>query len=106
MTSLYRINYQLRSHKRDSLIEFIKALLLTPFVLHAKPASGDPQQDSEWSAAANRARYAEIMASVEVLIQVFLSFDGYIYGTFMGLGTHYERKRRLGEILAALSTCP
>ncbi|KAF9160141.1 IMP 5'-nucleotidase [Mortierella sp. AD011] len=37
MTSSYRINYQLRAHKRDPLIEFIKGLLLTPFVLHAKP---------------------------------------------------------------------
>ncbi|KAF9585388.1 IMP 5'-nucleotidase [Lunasporangiospora selenospora] len=37
MTSAYRINYQLRAHKRDPLIEFIKSLLLTPFILHAKP---------------------------------------------------------------------
>ncbi|KAG0318885.1 IMP 5'-nucleotidase [Dissophora globulifera] len=37
MTSSYRINYQLRAHKRDPLIEFIKGLLLAPFVLHAKP---------------------------------------------------------------------
>ncbi|KAH7042421.1 IMP-specific 5-nucleotidase [Linnemannia elongata] len=37
MTSSYRINYQLRAHKRDPLIEFIKGLLLTPFILHAKP---------------------------------------------------------------------
>ncbi|KAG0333577.1 IMP 5'-nucleotidase [Podila humilis] len=32
-----KINYQLRAHKRDPLIEFIKGLLLTPFILHAKP---------------------------------------------------------------------
>ncbi|KAI9599371.1 hypothetical protein BDF19DRAFT_3530 [Syncephalis fuscata] len=37
MTSVYRINYQLRAHKRDALIEFIKSMMLTPFVLHIKP---------------------------------------------------------------------
>jgi IMP and pyridine-specific 5'-nucleotidase len=66
MTSLYRINYQLRAHKRDPLIEFIKAVLLTPFVLHAKPSEGD--KDS--SAEANRLAYADIMANVEELITV------------------------------------
>ncbi|TPX37804.1 hypothetical protein SeMB42_g02723 [Synchytrium endobioticum] len=39
MTSAYRINYQLRAHKRDEFIEFIKGLLLTPFVLHMRPRS-------------------------------------------------------------------
>jgi IMP and pyridine-specific 5'-nucleotidase len=39
MTSVYRINYQLRAHKRDALIEFIKSMLLSPFVLHVKPHS-------------------------------------------------------------------
>ncbi|KAJ1909681.1 IMP 5'-nucleotidase [Tieghemiomyces parasiticus] len=39
MTSLYRVNYHLRAHKRDPLIEFIKSMLLTPFVLHATPAT-------------------------------------------------------------------
>ncbi|KAJ1678605.1 IMP 5'-nucleotidase, partial [Spiromyces aspiralis] len=38
MTSLYRATYHLRSHKRDELIEFIKSMLLTPFVLHTSPA--------------------------------------------------------------------
>lgn len=37
MYSSYRVSYQLRAHKRDSLIEFIKSLLLTPFVLHLQP---------------------------------------------------------------------
>jgi IMP and pyridine-specific 5'-nucleotidase len=32
MSSLYSINYQIRAHKRDRFIEFIKSLLLTPFV--------------------------------------------------------------------------
>ncbi|KAI9022074.1 IMP-specific 5-nucleotidase [Hyaloraphidium curvatum] len=37
MYSQYRVTYQLRAHKRDALIEFIKSLLLTPFVLHLQP---------------------------------------------------------------------
>ncbi|KAJ3165220.1 IMP 5'-nucleotidase [Geranomyces variabilis] len=37
MTSLYSINYHTRAHKRDAFIEFIKSLLLTPFVLHTRP---------------------------------------------------------------------
>jgi hypothetical protein len=42
MTSRYQVNYQLRSHKRDQFIEFIKTLLLTPFVLvSAKPQSSE-----------------------------------------------------------------
>ncbi|KAJ2160662.1 IMP 5'-nucleotidase [Coemansia sp. RSA 552] len=45
MTSQYRANYHLRAHKRDELIEFIKAMLLTPFVLgrgegHSEPLAG------------------------------------------------------------------
>ncbi|KAJ3298727.1 IMP 5'-nucleotidase [Borealophlyctis nickersoniae] len=39
MTSLYSTNYHLRAHKRDGFIEFIKSLLLTPFVLHTRPRS-------------------------------------------------------------------
>ncbi|KAI9500834.1 IMP-specific 5-nucleotidase [Coemansia spiralis] len=39
MTSQYRVNYHLRAHKRDHLIEFIKGMLLTPFVLQTEPLS-------------------------------------------------------------------
>ncbi|KAJ1981072.1 IMP 5'-nucleotidase [Dimargaris verticillata] len=45
MTSVYRINYHLRAHKRDPLIEFIKGMLLTPFILHATPTSQLPSSD-------------------------------------------------------------
>ncbi|KAI1317357.1 IMP 5'-nucleotidase [Mortierella claussenii] len=98
MTSSYRINYQLRAHKRDPLIEFIKGLLLTPFVLHAKPrkpvlnspvsahggvqpsgtaVSGnngdddknDYQEEEKPMVDANLQRYLEIMKSVEVMIE-------------------------------------
>ena len=39
MTSLYGINYQLKAHKRDPFIEFIKSLLLTPFMLNQSSQS-------------------------------------------------------------------
>ncbi|KAF9206703.1 IMP 5'-nucleotidase [Haplosporangium sp. Z 27] len=99
MTSSYRINYQLRAHKRDPLIEFIKGLLLTPFVLHAKPRKpvlnspvtvassqlsgstttpgniqgdddkNDYQEEEKPMVDANLQRYLEIMKSVEVMIE-------------------------------------
>ncbi|KAF9160943.1 IMP 5'-nucleotidase, partial [Actinomortierella ambigua] len=97
MTSAYRINYQLRAHKRDPLIEFIKGLLLTPFVLHSKPRKPvfeperstligdsdleslyeeipdrpniDYQEEDEPLMDANLNRYLEIMKSVEVMIE-------------------------------------
>ncbi|KAJ1722952.1 IMP 5'-nucleotidase [Coemansia erecta] len=71
MTSQYRVNYHLRAHKRDHLVEFIKGMLLTPFVLHAQP---QPQQtpalllDEQHAQEANAQRYAEIFASIEELI--------------------------------------
>jgi hypothetical protein len=38
MSSLYRVHYQLRPHKRDIFIEFIKALLLPTFALRHQNA--------------------------------------------------------------------
>ncbi|KAJ2742275.1 IMP 5'-nucleotidase, partial [Coemansia sp. BCRC 34490] len=52
MTSHYKVNYHLRAHKRDSFIEFIKGLLLTPFVLHSLPAADDSDRDNEEGRAA------------------------------------------------------
>ncbi|KAF9428195.1 IMP 5'-nucleotidase [Podila epigama] len=98
MTSSYRINYQLRAHKRDPLIEFIKGLLLTPFILHAKPRKpvismptvpvtgeltnkrrgssnghdedkNDYQEEEKPMVDANLQRYLEIMKSVEAMIE-------------------------------------
>ncbi|KAJ2830563.1 IMP 5'-nucleotidase [Coemansia furcata] len=68
MTSQYRVNYHLRAHKRDSLIEFIKGMLLTPFVLHSQPVS------SQEHVAENAQRYAEIFASIEALIEEHREF--------------------------------
>ncbi|KAI8918418.1 IMP-specific 5-nucleotidase [Powellomyces hirtus] len=81
MTSLYSINYHTRAHKRDAFIEFIKSLLLTPFVLHTRPstaseeygASGSKLGDKrtankEVEKDANVERYCEILQCVEELI--------------------------------------
>ncbi|KAJ2745349.1 IMP 5'-nucleotidase [Coemansia sp. BCRC 34301] len=65
MTSQYRVNYHLRAHKRDSLIEFIKGMLLTPFVLHSQPGAEETE---------NVQRYAEIFASIESLIHEHRQF--------------------------------
>ena len=35
MTSRYRVEYALKSHRRDEFIEWIKGLLAVPFVLHS-----------------------------------------------------------------------
>ena len=37
MTTRYRVEYALKTHRRDQLIEWIKGLLAVPFVLHAQP---------------------------------------------------------------------
>ncbi|RUS19019.1 hypothetical protein BC938DRAFT_475848, partial [Jimgerdemannia flammicorona] len=89
MTSTYRINYQLKSHKRDALIEFIKTCLQTTFVLYDESVSEhsdslvleklEPNHDDEVHARKDRdrkrsekniERYAETMGSVEALINV------------------------------------
>ncbi|KAJ2898684.1 IMP 5'-nucleotidase [Coemansia aciculifera] len=66
MTSQYRVNYHLRAHKRDSLIEFIKGMLLTPFVLHSQPNNNDKEEDAQ--------RYSEIFLSLEELISEHRKF--------------------------------
>ncbi|KAI8826820.1 IMP-specific 5-nucleotidase [Fimicolochytrium jonesii] len=91
MTSLYSINYHTRAHKRDAFIEFIKSLLLNPFVLHTRPSflAADSEETPEWEkkfAPATRTqknshcgegeetqdenvkRYCEVLQCVEELI--------------------------------------
>ncbi|CAH1765194.1 13844_t:CDS:10 [Entrophospora sp. SA101] len=77
MTSIYTINYALRAHKRDPFIEFIKGMLMTPFVLHSKPAEekdiqslrNDDLVEAETHIDANVARYCDILKSIEELIE-------------------------------------
>ncbi|KAJ2706511.1 IMP 5'-nucleotidase [Coemansia sp. IMI 203386] len=86
MTSQYRVNYHLRAHKRDNLIEFIKGMLLTPFVLHAQPQPLTHEEQeakhltlrhrrlSEEAQEANAHRYAEIFSDIEELIDEHREF--------------------------------
>ncbi|RPB23497.1 IMP-specific 5-nucleotidase [Terfezia boudieri ATCC MYA-4762] len=68
MTTRYRVEYALKAHRRDALIEFIKGLLAVPFVIHSQPtATADDISLPEMAAHAHR-RYTEIMKDVEVLI--------------------------------------
>ncbi|KAJ1964510.1 IMP 5'-nucleotidase [Dipsacomyces acuminosporus] len=94
MTSQYRVNYYLRAHKRDGLIEFIKSMLLTPFVLHSQPPPltqdevldnlrNNTQSKAKAHSMAkahtqaqeqNAHRYAEIFSSIESLINEHREF--------------------------------
>ncbi|KAF2828348.1 IMP-specific 5'-nucleotidase-like protein 1 [Ophiobolus disseminans] len=70
MTTRYRVEYALKTHRRDQLIEWIKGLLAVPFVLHSQPtAVFEPQgQSVEKQASVAQRRYAEIFRDVEEII--------------------------------------
>ncbi|KAL2038790.1 hypothetical protein N7G274_008548 [Stereocaulon virgatum] len=72
MTTRYRVEYALKTHRRDQLIEWIKGLLAVPFVLHSQPTAvydSKPRNHvlGEMALTAHR-RYAEILHDVEELI--------------------------------------
>ena len=62
MTSRYRVEYHLKSHRRDELIEWIKGLLVVPFVLVRELANVQSSQNIV------RDRYAGVFSDVEGLI--------------------------------------
>jgi len=66
MTSRYRVEYHLKSHRRDELIEWIKGLLVVPFVLvRDRPIRTTNVQNQENLV---QDRYASVFADVEGLI--------------------------------------
>ncbi|KAF7563858.1 hypothetical protein G7046_g246 [Stylonectria norvegica] len=69
MTTRYRVEYALKTHRRDQFIEWIKGLLAVPFVLYSQPTGvfGDGPSVTQMAEEAHR-RYAEIMRDVEVMI--------------------------------------
>lgn len=79
MTTRYRVEYALKTHRRDQLIEWIKGLLAVPFVLHSQPTAAyeDKGKDggsrggggvlAKMASTAHR-RYAEILRDVGLLI--------------------------------------
>ncbi|KZF22694.1 IMP-specific 5'-nucleotidase-like protein 1 [Xylona heveae TC161] len=70
MTTRYRVEYALKTHRRDQFIEWVKGLLAVPFVLHSQPTAifEDRRQTVAQMAAIAHRRYAEIMGDVEELI--------------------------------------
>ncbi|KAJ6023746.1 IMP-specific 5-nucleotidase [Penicillium herquei] len=68
MTTRYRVEYALKTHRRDQLIEWIKGLLAVPFVLHSQPTITYQATGLQTAAADTYQRYAEIMRDVENLI--------------------------------------
>ncbi|EPE04589.1 imp-specific 5 -nucleotidase 1 [Ophiostoma piceae UAMH 11346] len=70
MTSKYRVEYALKSHRRDQFIEWVKGLLISPFVLFSQPAGGFEDVDAVFAqnSAEVRRRYAEIMRGIEDMI--------------------------------------
>ncbi|PVI07378.1 IMP-specific 5'-nucleotidase-like protein 1 [Periconia macrospinosa] len=70
MTTRYRVEYALKTHRRDQLIEWIKGLLAVPFVLHSKPTAAleSNAESVDHMATQTQRRYAEIMRDVEEII--------------------------------------
>ncbi|KLJ12315.1 IMP-specific 5'-nucleotidase 1 [Blastomyces silverae] len=75
MTTRYRVEYALKSHRRDQLIEWIKGLLAVPFVLHSQPTALYQEHSPNLAllAAKTHDRYVEIMHDVENLINDHIS---------------------------------
>ncbi|EHK42841.1 uncharacterized protein TrAtP1_002038 [Trichoderma atroviride] len=69
MTTRYRVEYALKTHRRDQFIEWVKGLLAVPFVLYSQPTGvfGDDTNVAKMAEEAHR-RYAEIMRDVELMI--------------------------------------
>jgi len=70
MTTRYRVEYALKTHRRDQFIEWIKGLLAVPFVLHSQPTGVFESRCGTVAQMAEQAhrRYAEIMQDVEDMI--------------------------------------
>ncbi|KAK5718409.1 IMP 5'-nucleotidase [Elasticomyces elasticus] len=71
MTSRYRVEYALKTHRRDQLIEFIKGLLAVPFVLLSQPTAtyGDDRTAVDAMVVNAQARYGQIMLDMEGMIE-------------------------------------
>ncbi|KAL2150029.1 hypothetical protein VTH82DRAFT_7705 [Thermothelomyces myriococcoides] len=71
MTTRYRVEYALKTHRRDQFIEWIKGLLAVPFVLYSQPHGPiDRQGTADLTQTREEAhrRYSEILRDVEGMI--------------------------------------
>lgn len=77
MTTRYRVEYALKTHRRDQLIEWIKGLLAVPFVLHSQPTATYDKNGDVLTTMASKShrRYAEILHDVEELINDHSKLD-------------------------------
>lgn len=78
VSSLYSTTYHLKSHKRDAFIEFIKSLLLTPFILNFQTST--VKDSLTTSTDRNHLnRYLEVLGCLEDLIQdsIYWSSQGH-----------------------------
>ncbi|GMM54071.1 IMP 5'-nucleotidase [Maudiozyma humilis] len=73
MSSRYRVEYHLKSHRKDEFIEWIKGLLATPFVLHA--VSPGAEDDDLTTTQRVKSKYADILKDIELLILNKIEFD-------------------------------
>ncbi|KAA8642541.1 IMP 5'-nucleotidase ISN1 [Aspergillus tanneri] len=77
MTTRYRVEYALKSHRRDQLIEWIKGLLAVPFVLHSQPTVTYLEDSANLAAVAagTHQRYTEIFRDVEELLRDHINHE-------------------------------
>ncbi|RYO80855.1 hypothetical protein DL766_008786 [Monosporascus sp. MC13-8B] len=70
MTSRYRVEYALKTHRRDQFIEWIKGLLAVPFVLYSQPTGVFDSTGYNVAQTVEEAhrRYAEIFRDVEAML--------------------------------------
>ncbi|KAF4582977.1 IMP-specific 5'-nucleotidase 1 [Ophiocordyceps camponoti-floridani] len=73
MTTRYRVEYALKTHRRDQFIEWIKGLLAVPFVLCSQPTGAVSEEDVVDMAGEAHRRYSEIMRDVETMIDHHIS---------------------------------
>lgn len=99
MTSRYRVEYALKSHRGDEFIEWIKGLLAVPFVLHSdienysqeyvlEGLENDMDVDDLQLERTCQARYLEIFNDVEKLVDNTIFLD-----TFEPDEQHVSRSR-------------
>lgn len=108
MTSRYRVEYALKTHRRDEFIEWIKSLLAVPFVLHADVENYDTDLGLALKAA-DRSNYAEIyelqlehacqLRYLEVFQDVEKLVDNTIYLDTIHNDPDYVARSRLRQLV-------
>lgn len=96
MTSRYRVEYALKSHRRDEFIEWIKGLLAVPFVLHSDAENyiedlaveTTKDVDEEELERNCQARYLDVFHDVEKLVDNTIFLDNLQHDEF-----HVSRSR-------------